>query len=148
MVTNIQRFGTKLNFNLHLPVLALDAAYSFKHGKACFHRAGGHVQRHSTLCSRLSSPAHPHAGACRCAGDGRRAALLYLELDSPYGNKNFKLPFGVEGEVSSGRPIKLGNSSLAWADRVAAWTYLRRARCLKRTSYRLNGSVTNSLPGF
>ena len=36
-----QRFGSKLNLNLHLHVLALDGAYSFKHGKARFHRAGG-----------------------------------------------------------------------------------------------------------
>ena len=41
MVTYIQRFGSKLNLNVHLHVLALDGAYSFKHGKARFHRAGG-----------------------------------------------------------------------------------------------------------
>jgi len=34
MVTYIQRFGSKLNLNVHLHVLALDGAYSFKHAKA------------------------------------------------------------------------------------------------------------------
>jgi hypothetical protein len=41
MVTYIQRFGSKLNLNVHVHVLALDGAYRFKHGKARFHRAGG-----------------------------------------------------------------------------------------------------------
>jgi hypothetical protein len=34
-----QRFGSKLNLNVHLHVLALDGAYTFEHGKARFHRA-------------------------------------------------------------------------------------------------------------
>jgi len=41
VVTYIQRFGSKLNLNVHLHVLALDGAYSFKHAKARFHRARG-----------------------------------------------------------------------------------------------------------
>jgi hypothetical protein len=45
MVTYIQRFGSKLNLNVHLHVLALDGAYSFKNGKARFHRAGGATPR-------------------------------------------------------------------------------------------------------
>jgi len=36
-----QRFGSKLNLNVHVNVLALDSAYSFEHGKARFHRSGG-----------------------------------------------------------------------------------------------------------
>ena len=40
-MTYVQRFGSKLNLNVHLHVLALDGAYSFNHGKARFHRAGG-----------------------------------------------------------------------------------------------------------
>ena len=39
MVTFIQRFGSKLNLNVHLHILALDGAYTFDHGKARFHRA-------------------------------------------------------------------------------------------------------------
>ena len=34
-----QRFGSKLNLNVHLHILALDGAYTFEHGKAHFHRA-------------------------------------------------------------------------------------------------------------
>ena len=39
MVTFIQHFGSKLNLNVHLHVLALDGAYTFEHGKVRFHRA-------------------------------------------------------------------------------------------------------------
>ena len=39
IVTFIQRFGSKLNLNVHLHLLVLDGAYTFKHGKAHFHRA-------------------------------------------------------------------------------------------------------------
>ena len=35
----IQRFGSKLNLNVHLHLLVLDGAYTFEHGKAHFHRA-------------------------------------------------------------------------------------------------------------
>jgi hypothetical protein len=52
MVTYIQRFGSKLNLNMHLHVLALDGAYSFKHAKARFHRARGltpEVALHTTF---------------------------------------------------------------------------------------------------
>ena len=38
-VTFIQRFGSKLNLNVHLHLLALDGAYTFEHGKVHFHRA-------------------------------------------------------------------------------------------------------------
>ena len=34
-----QRFGSKLNLNVHLHILALDGAYTFAHGTAHFHRA-------------------------------------------------------------------------------------------------------------
>jgi hypothetical protein len=36
-----QRFGSKLNLNVHLHVLAPDGAYRFEHGKARFHGARG-----------------------------------------------------------------------------------------------------------
>ncbi len=39
IVTFIQRFGSKLNLNVHLHLLALDGAYTFEHRRAHFHRA-------------------------------------------------------------------------------------------------------------
>ena len=39
IVTFIQRFGSKLNLNVHLHLLVPDRAYTFEHGKPHFHRA-------------------------------------------------------------------------------------------------------------
>ena len=39
IVTFIQRYGSKLNLNVHLHLLALDGAYTFEYGQAHFHRA-------------------------------------------------------------------------------------------------------------
>jgi hypothetical protein len=50
MVTSIGRFGAKLNLNVHLHTLVLDAGYSFKLGKARFYHAGGPHQRNLKPC--------------------------------------------------------------------------------------------------
>ena len=39
VVTFIQRFGSALNLNIHLHLLALDGAYTFATGRPRFHRA-------------------------------------------------------------------------------------------------------------
>ncbi len=39
IVTFIQRFGSKMNLNVHCHLLALDGVYTFEHDKAHFHRA-------------------------------------------------------------------------------------------------------------
>ena len=39
IVTFIQRYGSKLNLNVHLHLLALDGVYTFEHGRAHLHRA-------------------------------------------------------------------------------------------------------------
>ena len=39
IVTFIQRFGSKLNLNVHLHLLVPDGAYTFEHRKPHFHRA-------------------------------------------------------------------------------------------------------------
>jgi hypothetical protein len=38
-VTLIQRFGSALNLNIHLHILFLDGAYTFRGSRAIFHRA-------------------------------------------------------------------------------------------------------------
>jgi hypothetical protein len=54
MVTYVQRFGSKLNLNVHLHVLALDGGYSFEHSKARFHRAGAlHPEQLQALLSTV-----------------------------------------------------------------------------------------------
>ncbi|MGK0168973.1 MAG: hypothetical protein ACI9W2_000691, partial [Gammaproteobacteria bacterium] len=85
MVTYIQRFGSKLNFNVHLHVLVLDGAYSFKHGKARFHRAGGLRPEEleallRTVITRVTRTL-VRAGV-RVAEDEQ--PYLDLEMDSPY----------------------------------------------------------------
>ena len=39
IVTFIQRYGSKLNLNVHLHLLALDGVYTFEHARAHLHRA-------------------------------------------------------------------------------------------------------------
>ena len=81
MVTFIQRFGSKLNLNVHLHVLALEGAYTFEHGKAHFHRPRRHAQASSrpclsTLITRITRTlVRAGVPVCRCAGGPSRAAL-------------------------------------------------------------------------
>jgi len=39
VVTFIQRFGSALNLNIHLHMLVPDGGWTFRGGRACFHRA-------------------------------------------------------------------------------------------------------------
>ena len=85
MVTFIQRFGSKLNLNVHLPVLALDGAYTFEHGKAHFHRAAaprpGELEALlSTLITRVTRTL-VRAGVLVAEAE---QPYLDLEMDSPY----------------------------------------------------------------
>ena len=84
MVTFIQRFGSKLNLNVHLHVLALDGAYTFDHGKARFHRAPAPRPHEldallSTLITRITRTL-VRAGVL--VSDGEQP-YLDLDLDSP-----------------------------------------------------------------
>ena len=84
MVTFIQHFGSKLNLNVHLHILALDGAYTFEHGKARFHRAPAPRPDEldallSTLITRITRTL-VRAGVL--VGDGEQP-YLDLELDSP-----------------------------------------------------------------
>jgi ribosomal protein S27E len=59
VVTLIQRFGSALNLNVHLHLLALDGAYSFEHKRARFHRTPAPSQAElerllSTLIRRIT----------------------------------------------------------------------------------------------
>jgi len=80
-----QRFGSKLNLSVHLHVLALDGAYSFKHGKARFHRARGlrpeelEVLLRAVITRVIRTLVR--AGV-RVAEDEQ--PYLDLEMDSPY----------------------------------------------------------------
>lgn len=76
MVTFIQRFGSKLNLNVHLHVLALDGAYSFERGKARFHRAK--ALRPEELDALLTSV------ITRVTRTLVRAGVLVAEDDQPY----------------------------------------------------------------
>ena len=85
MVTFIQRFGSKLNLNVHLHVLALDGAYTFEHGKARFHRApaprpGELGALLSTLITRVTRTL-VRAGVLVAEAE---QPYLDLEMDSPY----------------------------------------------------------------
>jgi hypothetical protein len=85
MVTFIQRFGSKLNLNVHLHVLALDGAYTFEHGKARFHRApaprpGQLEALLSTLITRITRTL-VRAGVLIAEHE---QAYLDLAMDSPY----------------------------------------------------------------
>jgi hypothetical protein len=79
-----QRFGSKLNLNVHLHVLALDGAYSFERDKARFHRAGaprpGELE--AVLTTVITRVTHTllRAGVlvCWCAGGRSRASLSGL----------------------------------------------------------------------
>jgi hypothetical protein len=76
MVTFIQRFGSKLNLNVHLYVLALDGAFSFKHGKARFHQA--EALRPETLDTLLTTI------VTRVTHTLVRASVLVAEDGQPY----------------------------------------------------------------
>jgi hypothetical protein len=76
MVTYVQRFGSKLNLNVHLHVLALDGGYSFEHSKARFHRAGAlHPEEHQALLSTVIT---------RVTRTLVRAGVLMAEDEQPY----------------------------------------------------------------
>ena len=85
MVTFIQRFGSKLNLNVHLHVLALDGAYSFEHGKARFDRAPAPRQGEleallATLITRITRTL-VRAGVLVAEDE---QPYLDLTMDSPY----------------------------------------------------------------
>ena len=84
MVTFIQHFGSKLNLNVHLHILALDGAYTFEHGKARFHRAPAPRPHEldallSTLITRITRTL-VRGGAL--SSDGEQPYLDF-DLDSP-----------------------------------------------------------------
>jgi hypothetical protein len=85
MVTFIQRFGSKLNLNVHLHVLSLDGAYSFKHGKARFHRAGGlrPEELEALLTTVITRVTRTLVRAGVLVAEDEQP-YLDLQLDSPY----------------------------------------------------------------
>ena len=71
--------------NVHLHVLALDGAYSFEHGKACFHRVGGLCPEEleallTTIITRVTRTL-VRAGVLVAEDE---QPYLDLQLDSPY----------------------------------------------------------------
>jgi hypothetical protein len=90
MVTYIQRFGSKLNLNVHLHVLALDGAPQnidpgFKHGKARFHRAGGlrPEELEALLRTVITRVTRTLVRAGVLVAEDEQP-YLDLEMDSPY----------------------------------------------------------------
>ena len=80
-----QRFGSKLNLNVHLHVLALDGAYSFKHGKARFHRARGlsPEELNALLRTVITRVTRTLVRAGVLVAEDEQP-YLDLEMDSPY----------------------------------------------------------------
>ena len=92
MVTFIQRFGSKLNLNVHLHILALDGAYTFAHGTAHFHRAPAPGPDElgallSTLITRITRTLVHCTGKCRCRVAQGCAGAAALACWSPSTNR-------------------------------------------------------------
>jgi len=85
MVTYVQRFGSKLNLNVHLHVLALDGAYSFNHGKARFRRAGGlrPEELEALLTTVITRVTRTLVRAGVLVAEAEHP-YLHLAMDSPY----------------------------------------------------------------
>ena len=84
MMTFVQHFGSKLNLNVHLHILALNGAYTFEHGKARFHRAPAPRPHEldallSTLITRITRTL-VRGGALNSEGE---QPYLDFDLDSP-----------------------------------------------------------------
>ena len=86
MVTLIQRFGSALNLNIHLHLLALDGAYTFAVGRPRFHRAraptNDEIERLLDALIRRVVRTLTRAGAL-VADPDEEGAPPYLSLERP-----------------------------------------------------------------
>jgi len=86
VVTFIQRFGSALNLNIHLHLLALDGAYTFAAGRPRFHRAraptNDEIERLLDALIRRVVRTLTRAGALVVDAD-EEGASPYLNLERP-----------------------------------------------------------------
>jgi hypothetical protein len=111
MVRFIQRFGSKLNLNVHLHVLALDGAYSFERGKARFHRAK--ALRPEELAALLTSI------ITRVTRTLVRAGVLVAEDEQPYLDLAMDSPYeqlagaAIRYVIAAGPPSRTRHDAVA-----------------------------------
>lgn len=132
MVTFIQHFGSKLNLNVHLHILALDDAFTFEHGKARFHRAPAPRPHEfdallSTLITRITRTL-VRGGALISEG---QQPYLDFELDSP---QEQLASAAIRYVIASGAQGRAGHHTPAPVDagqrsrRICTQTFYARPR--------------------